>query len=135
GGPSAFRSARTGSSCRTSKPRVFAAKRLSREPNARRARYLKQDSPFLERWLMSHGAATAAWPFADSDMAQLMRSHDWAATPLGPVEGWSERLRGLVDLMLSSGTMMCLMWSPGAHLIYNEPYARSIDGQHPGALG
>jgi hypothetical protein len=29
----------------------------------------------------------------DSEMARLMRAHDWAATPLGPVSGWAQSLK------------------------------------------
>jgi hypothetical protein len=29
---------------------------------------------------------------SDSEMAALMRSHDWSTTPLGPVEHWSQMI-------------------------------------------
>jgi hypothetical protein len=75
------------------------------------------------------------WPSGENEMARLIREHDWDATPFGPVRGWPQFLRTLVDLTLASGTMMCLMWGPSAHLLYNQAYARSLDGDHPGALG
>jgi putative CocE/NonD family hydrolase len=38
--------------------------------------------------------------FGKSEMADLIRAHDWSATPLGPLEGWSETLIATVNLML-----------------------------------
>lgn len=84
---------------------------------------------------MDARAAPVDWPRGTGEMARLIRERDWSATPLGPREAWPDRLRGLVDLMLGSRSLMCLMWGPEAHLLYNEPYARSIDGFHPEALG
>jgi serine phosphatase RsbU (regulator of sigma subunit) len=60
---------------------------------------------------------------------------DWAATPLGPVEGWSPVLRGAVDLMLHSQFPMTLLWGPEFTLVYNEAYTQLIGDKHPAALG
>ncbi|WP_175558907.1 PAS domain S-box protein [Paracoccus chinensis] len=68
-------------------------------------------------------------------MAQLIRQHDWATTSPGPVERWLGSLRTLVDLMLGSGEVMCLLWGRDAVMIYNDAYARSIGERHPAALG
>ena len=38
----------------------------------------------------------------DSEMADRIRAQDWGATPLGPMEDWSETLLGTVNLMLHS---------------------------------
>ena len=69
--------------------------------------------------------AAADWPLGGTELARLVRAHPWARTPFGPVEGWSPTLRTVVDLMLDSGTMMCLMWGPSAALIY-----RALRAQH-----
>jgi hypothetical protein len=34
------------------------------------------------------------------EMGALVRAHDWSATPLGPVSGWSHALRTTVGLLL-----------------------------------
>ena len=36
------------------------------------------------------------------DLGQLMRDHDWAATPLGPPGGWPRSLKTVVRIMLTS---------------------------------
>ena len=84
---------------------------------------------------MSPRDQASAWPLGESEMARLIRQHDWAATALGSIEAWPQSLRTLVDLMLGSRTMMCLMWGSSASLIYNDPYAHRIAGDHPEALG
>lgn len=38
-----------------------------------------------------------AWPAGDGEMATRIRAHDWAATPLGPVETWPEQLKHAVE--------------------------------------
>ena len=41
--------------------------------------------------------ADEAWPPGSGEMAGRIRTHDWAGTSLGPIEGWSPRLRTLVE--------------------------------------
>ncbi len=68
-------------------------------------------------------------------MAQRIRAHDWAATPLGPIERWPPGLRALVDLMLQSPRMMALSWGEQALLLYNDAYSRLIGPRSAIALG
>ena len=49
------------------------------------------------------------WPRQTGEMADLIRSHDWAGSPLGPIEAWPASLRGAVDLCLDSA-LPCLVW-------------------------
>ncbi|WP_196053672.1 PAS domain S-box protein [Paracoccus lichenicola] len=79
--------------------------------------------------------AAPPWPPGPGGMARLIREHDWAATALGPLGGWPASLRTMVDLMLGSGMVMCLMWGRGGVAIYNDACARSIGQRHPAALG
>jgi signal transduction histidine kinase len=75
------------------------------------------------------------WPPGEGETARLIREHDWAATPLGPIGGWPQGLKALVDLVLASESVMCLMWGKRAISIYNDAYASAIGARHPGALG
>ena len=68
-------------------------------------------------------------------MARLVREHDWAATPLGPVDAWPQGLTTLVDLVLASKVVMCLMWGERATMVYDGASASAIGARHPGALG
>ena len=68
-------------------------------------------------------------------MAGRVRRHDWASTPLGPIEGWPASLRAVVDLMLASPQAMCLCWGSKKTLIYNDGYAPLLGLRHPQALG
>ena len=46
----------------------------------------------------SDTAEAAAWPPGTSAMARRVREHDWAATPLGSVDTWSERVKAVVEM-------------------------------------
>ncbi|MDC7675822.1 GAF domain-containing hybrid sensor histidine kinase/response regulator [Asticcacaulis machinosus] len=67
-------------------------------------------------------------------MGAKVRAFDWAATPIGPIEGWPATLRIAVDMMLSSDFPKCLFWGPELIAIYNDGY-ETILGQKPAALG
>ena len=66
----------------------------------------------------------------------LMRSVDWASTPLGPVEGWPESLKTTVGTLLHSRHPMFLWWGPDLIQFYNDAYLPSFGvGKHPAAMG
>ena len=69
-------------------------------------------------------------------MAELTRAFDWAKTPVGPVEGWSDTLVTTVNLLLASRHPMFLWWGPDLIQFYNDGYRPSIRAdKHPSALG
>jgi PAS domain S-box-containing protein len=76
--------------------------------------------------------------FAGSgEMRARCRAIDWASTPLGPVDGWSQALRITVRTLLASRIPMFLWWGPELVQIYNDAYRPSlgVSGRHPEALG
>ncbi|HET6654613.1 MAG TPA: ATP-binding protein [Gammaproteobacteria bacterium] len=74
-------------------------------------------------------------PFATtSEMADVIRLHDWAATPLGPIEHWPQSLRSVVDLVLASPLPNLICWGPELSCIYNDAY-RPVLGTKHNALG
>ncbi len=71
----------------------------------------------------------------DSEMARLMRAHDWAATPLGPVSGWASSLKVALGLLLTSRFEMWLGWGDDIQFFYNDAYRPTLGGKHPESLG
>ncbi|MBW4631902.1 MAG: response regulator [Iphinoe sp. HA4291-MV1] len=69
------------------------------------------------------------------EMRARMRAFDWASTPVGLVETWSQSLKSMVKTLLASQYPMVLIW--GSHLIqfYNDAYSKLIGDKHPAALG
>jgi anti-anti-sigma factor len=81
-------------------------------------------------------ASNQVSPFVgDSEMAERMRGFDWAATPIGPVEGWPQSLRTAVGICLSSRHPMVIWWGPELVLLYNDAWVPILGpSKHP-ALG
>jgi len=77
----------------------------------------------------------AAFPHGSGEAARLLREHDWAATPLGPIIGWSAGLRAVTDLMLASPVPMAVMWGQDGILFYNDAYATIAGSRHPMLIG
>jgi PAS domain S-box-containing protein len=70
-----------------------------------------------------------------SRMGLRCRDCDWAATPLGAVEGWPRSLRTAVAMVLEQGMPQSLCWGPELIQIYNDPFRQILGGKHPAALG
>ena len=70
-----------------------------------------------------------------SEMAAVMRAVDWSATPLGPVEGWSQALRTMVGLLLRNRFAMLLWWGPQFVQLYNDAYRPVLGDKHPRSMG
>jgi PAS domain S-box-containing protein len=76
------------------------------------------------------------------EMRARCRAFDWAATPLGPPEGWSRSLRTAVGIVLGCRNPMFLWWGPELVQLYNDAYRPSLGAattgphaRHPAALG
>jgi signal transduction histidine kinase len=69
------------------------------------------------------------------EMGALMRSIDWASTPLGPVSAWPQSLRTTVSTCLHSRFPILVWWGPELVMLYNDAYVSLIGGKHPQALG
>lgn len=64
-----------------------------------------------------------AWPVGDGGIAALMRAHDWAATPLGPVEDWPQSLKCAAQLVLDAPMASVLLWGSDHRIVAcNERY-------------
>ena len=69
------------------------------------------------------------------EMGALMRSMDWAATALGPVEGWPQSLRTSVSTCLNSRFPIMLFWGSDLVQLYNDAYRPILGNKHPSAMG
>lgn len=69
------------------------------------------------------------------ELGELMRAHDWAATPLGEPAGWPRSLKTVVRIMLTSRQPIWIGWGPQLTYLYNDAYQAIIGGKHPRALG
>ncbi len=70
------------------------------------------------------------------DMGARIAQHDWAATPLGPLEAWPQSLQTAVRIVLSSRFAMWMAWGPELTFFYNDAYAEdTLASKHPWALG
>jgi PAS domain S-box-containing protein len=75
------------------------------------------------------------WLAGGGDMGALIRSMDWSATPLGPLQDWPQSLRTSVSLCLSSTFPILVAWGPDDIQIYNDAYRPICGDLHPQAMG
>ncbi len=68
------------------------------------------------------------------DMAEAIRRHDWASTPLGPIEHWTEALTTTVAIVVASRFPQALFWGPELIALYNDAFV-PILGDKGDALG
>jgi PAS domain S-box-containing protein len=77
----------------------------------------------------------ADWLVGGGELGALIRSKDWAATPLGPIDGWPQSLRSCVSHLLPSRAQIVVFWGPELVAIYNDAYRPVFGSKHPTALG
>jgi len=82
------------------------------------------------------GASSAAVFGAGGDVGHDHARVDWAATPLGPPEGWPQSLQTAASILLSSRFPMWMAWGPDLTFFCNDAYRRDTLGRkYPWALG
>ena len=69
------------------------------------------------------------------EMGARMSALDWSATAVGNPSSWPEELVGAVATVLASRAQMVLFWGPEYVTFYNDTYAETMGGKHPGFLG
>ena len=71
----------------------------------------------------------------DSEMARLMRAHDWSQTSLGAVETWPQSLRSTLSICLNSRFPIAIYWGSDNLLLYNDAWRPIVGNKHPWSLG
>ncbi|KAK2625550.1 hypothetical protein QTJ16_004862 [Diplocarpon rosae] len=66
---------------------------------------------------------------------QFVRSIDWAATALGPIETWAFDLRAMCNLIMGSPHPAAMYWGDEYIAIYNEAYILLAGQKHPHLMG
>ncbi|MFA7943984.1 response regulator [Pseudomonas brenneri] len=56
------------------------------------------------------------------EMAERVRRHDWANTPLGPIDLWPDVLKTTVSLSLASHFPQAVVWGPELITLYNDAF-------------
>jgi PAS domain S-box-containing protein len=79
--------------------------------------------------------AALAFLAGGGEMGSRIRSHDWAATPLGAPGGWPQSLRSALSICLQSSLPTAIYWGPELRLLYNDAWAPVPAERHPWALG
>jgi len=72
---------------------------------------------------------------AGGETGRMMRTMDWSATPLGPMEHWPPMLSAMVATCVLSPFPMDLAWGPDLIYIYNDAAGTMLGQKHPDALG
>jgi PAS domain S-box-containing protein len=75
------------------------------------------------------------WLVGGGEMGKVVRTLDWAATPLGPLDSWPQSLRTTVDLCMASNFPISVAWGPKHVQLYNDGYWLICGAKHPGSMG
>nr|WP_309394878.1 ATP-binding protein [Chelatococcus sambhunathii] len=81
------------------------------------------------------GEAAHSFLLGGGELGELIRSHDWSVTPLGPIAGWPQSLKTAVSLLLPSPVPIVLLWGEKGVMIYNDAYSVFAGERHPQLLG
>jgi signal transduction histidine kinase len=84
---------------------------------------------------VSQRELTRDWLVGGGEMGELIRSIDWAETPLGPIESWPPTLRTMVGLLLANRFPLLLWWGPEYVQLYNDAYRPIPGAKHPRSMG
>ena len=68
-------------------------------------------------------------------MGELIRRMDWATSPLGEPEDWSESLKASVSTCLNSGLPMVIWWGKEMVKIYNDAYLSILGARQAAPMG
>src|SRR5215472_7122076 len=71
----------------------------------------------------------------EGEMVRRVRAHDWASTPLGPIESWPQSLKTAVGLMLTSPQAAFIAWGAERIWLNNDAFIPILGDKHPSALG
>jgi PAS domain S-box-containing protein len=81
--------------------------------------------------MMMSNATTSRPSFltGGGQMAARIAGHDWAASPLGPIEGWPPALRTALGMALNSTFPTFLCWGPDFISFHNDAYLPMLGGK------
>jgi diguanylate cyclase (GGDEF)-like protein/PAS domain S-box-containing protein len=74
-------------------------------------------------------------PQDGGDMAERIRLHDWAATGLGPADGWPDELRLAVGILLALPMSAMLFWDKQHYIFHNDAFASLLGERVADLLG
>jgi signal transduction histidine kinase len=75
------------------------------------------------------------WLIPCGETGKLLATHDWAATPLGPLNEWPQSLRTVVNFMLEARQPVYIAWGAQLWSMYNDSYLPIVGDKHPNAMG
>ncbi|GAB3470575.1 hypothetical protein GCM10027321_41120 [Massilia terrae] len=71
----------------------------------------------------------------DSETARLLRTKDWSATRLGPMDQWPQSLRTSLSICVACRFPILVWWGPDRIMLYNDEYIPVLGSKHPAAMG
>lgn len=72
------------------------------------------------------------WPTGGDEAGTIIRTKDWAKTPLGPKNNWPQSLRASLDMCLRSNSLISICWGNDLYFFYNDVWKDHLgDGYCP----
>jgi len=82
---------------------------------------------------LDHHASDLAGPAVS--IAQILKSIDFRALPIGNPSTWDPALRSATSLMFESRFPMFIAWGEELTFLYNDAYSEILGRKHPSAFG
>ncbi|HET7061559.1 MAG TPA: PAS domain S-box protein [Nitrosospira sp.] len=70
-----------------------------------------------------------------TEMGELIFTHDWTDSGLGPAQDWPPQLQLAVNIMLRLPFAALLLWGENLVQIYNDGFRNLVGSKHPRGLG
>ncbi|GGX20408.1 two-component system sensor histidine kinase/response regulator [Pigmentiphaga litoralis] len=80
---------------------------------------------------------SSSFPFLaqGGDVANIIATRDWSATPIGPIDTWPGTLTTTLALILRAPLPIVTLWGDAGVMLYNDAYSVFAGGRHPELLG
>lgn len=70
-----------------------------------------------------------------SEMGEIIHSHDWTESGLGPIQTWPCNLQIAINIVLSLPSPATLFLGPKLVQVYNDSFRHWVGAEHPACLG
>ncbi|KAF7552694.1 hypothetical protein G7046_g7333 [Stylonectria norvegica] len=92
-------------------------------------------APFSYHAVADPGLMVPVFDSEPEPFLDVIQSHDWSSTSLGPMDKWPAALHQTFNQVVSDSRAIAIFWGPDCITIYNEAFSKYCGAKHPKLLG